>query len=43
MSAATRKRLGYEGVVAVMPATIPYVRYSTHSAHWWLGRALGGV
>ncbi|MDD2875322.1 MAG: thiolase family protein, partial [Azoarcus sp.] len=41
MSALSRTRLGYDGVVAVMPTTIPYVRYSTHSAHWWLGRALG--
>ncbi len=23
-----------------MPVTVPYVRYSTRSAHWWLGRAL---
>lgn len=35
------QRLAYEGVVAVAPVTIPYVRYSIHSAHWWLGRALG--
>lgn len=38
---ATPTRRGYEGVVAVMPVTIPYARYSTRSAHWWLGRALG--
>jgi len=37
------RRSGYEGVVAVAPVTIPYVRYSTHSAHWWLGRALGAL
>lgn len=37
----TITRRGYEGVVAVMPVTIPYARYSTRSAHWWLGRALG--
>lgn len=36
----TRTRQDYDGVVAVCPVTIPYVRYSTHSAHWWLGRAL---
>lgn len=36
----TALRRGYEGVVAVCPVTIPYARYSTHSAHWWLGRAL---
>lgn len=40
---ATQTRRGYEGVVAVMPVTIPYARYSTRSAHWWLGRALGDL
>ncbi len=34
------KRLGYEGVAVAVPVTVPYVRYSTKSAHWWLGRAL---
>ena len=33
-------RKSYEGVVACAPVTIPYRRYSTNSAHWWLGRAL---
>src|SRR5690554_4043707 len=33
-------RMGYDGVVATVPVTVPYVRYSIHSAHWWLGRAL---
>ncbi|ARP93794.1 thiolase family protein [Bordetella genomosp. 13] len=33
-------RRGYEGVAATVPVSIPYVRYSTHAAHWWLGRAL---
>jgi acetyl-CoA acetyltransferase len=37
-SGAARK--SYEGVVACVPVTIPYRRYSTNSAHWWLGRAL---
>ncbi|MFG0229322.1 thiolase family protein [Achromobacter sp. 413638] len=36
-------RLGYDGVVAALPVTIPYERYSTHAAHWWLGRALGAL
>ena len=36
-------RLGYGGVVAALPVTIPYERYSTHAAHWWLGRALGAL
>lgn len=43
MSATAHTRRGYEGVVAVMPVTIPYARYSTHAAHWWLGRALGAL
>ena len=33
-------RRGYEGVAVAVPVTVPYVRYSTHAAHWWLGRAL---
>ncbi len=35
-----RKRKGYEGVVVAAPVTVPYVRYSIRSAHWWLARAL---
>ena len=34
------KRASYAGVVACVPVTIPYRRYSTQSAHWWIGRAL---
>src|SRR6195256_3704769 len=37
-SGATRK--SYDGVVACAPVTIPYRRYSTNSAQWWIGRAL---
>ena len=33
-------RAGYDGVVIATPVTIPYVRYSTRDAHWFLGRAL---
>jgi len=33
-------RKPYDGVVACVPVTIPYRRYSTNSAHWWVGRAL---
>lgn len=36
----TSSRRGYEGVAVTVPVSIPYVRYSTHAAHWWLGRAL---
>ena len=34
-------RLGYDGVAVAVPVTVPYVRYSVRSAHWWLARALG--
>ncbi len=33
-------RLSYEGVSVAVPVTVPYVRYSTHGAHWFLGRAI---
>jgi acetyl-CoA acetyltransferase len=35
-----RKRQGYEGIVAVAPASVPYQRYSIETAHWWIARAL---
>lgn len=34
------KRRGYEGVAICAPVSIPYRRFSTNSAHWWIGRAL---
>jgi len=37
----TARRQGYDGIVAALPVTVPYERYSTRAAHWWLGRALG--
>lgn len=37
------RRLGYEGVAVAVPVTVPYARYSTHAAHWWLGRALAAL
>jgi len=36
-------RAPYEGVVIAAPVTIPYVRYSTKDAHWFLGRALSSL
>ncbi|OWT53955.1 thiolase family protein [Candidimonas nitroreducens] len=39
----TAARKSYEGVVACLPVSLPYVRYSIRSAHWWLGRALGAL
>ena len=42
MSPSTTRK-SYEGAVACLPVTIPYRRYSTNSAQWWLGRALHGL
>jgi len=36
-------RRGYDGVVLTTPVTVPYVRFSTESGHWWIGRALRGL
>lgn len=36
-------RRGYEGVAVAVPVTVPYVRYSTRGAHWFIGRALAGL
>ena len=33
-------RAPYDDVVLAAPVTVPYVRFSTKSAHWFLGRAL---
>src|SRR5215470_13712822 len=33
-------RASYDGVVICAPVTIPYRRFSTNNAHWWIGRAL---
>jgi acetyl-CoA acetyltransferase len=34
------RRLAYEGVVLVAPVSVPYVRYTNETAHWWIARAL---
>lgn len=34
------QRRGYEGVAVCVPVTVPYARYSTRGAYWWLGRAV---
>ena len=36
----TRNRLSYEGVAVAVPITVPYVRYSTRTAHWFIGQAI---
>lgn len=33
-------RAPYDGVVLTAPVTVPYVRYSNETAHWWIARAL---
>ena len=33
----------YTDVVVTSPVTVPYVRYSPRSAHWFLGKALRGT
>ena len=33
-------RKGYDGVAVAVPVSVPYVRYSTHGAHWFIGRVL---
>jgi len=36
----TRSRRSYEGVAVAVPVTVPYQRYSTHGAHWFIGQAM---
>jgi acetyl-CoA acetyltransferase len=36
-------RRSYEGVAVAVPITVPYVRYSIRSAHWWLARCLSDL
>ena len=45
-SAALRlamSRQPYTGVAVTCPVTVPYVRFSTETAHWWIARALAGL
>lgn len=37
------RRQGYEDIAIVAPTTIPYVRYSIKSAHYWVAKALSGL
>ena len=39
MTVSSRRR-GYEGVAVAVPVTVPYVRYSTRGAHWFIGQAV---
>ena len=36
------RRQSYEGVAVTVPVTVPYERYATRGAHWFLGQALRG-
>ena len=36
-------RTGYEGVAVAVPVTVPYQRYATQGAHWFIGQALKGL
>lgn len=38
-----RARRSYEGAVLAVPVSVPYVRYSIESAHWWIARALAAL
>src|SRR5688500_5918850 len=37
------RRSGYDDVAVCVPVTVPYVRYSTRSAHWFIGQALAAL
>lgn len=39
MSTRTTRR-GYQDIALALPVTVPYVRYSIHGAHWFIGQAL---
>lgn len=39
----TGGRRGYDGVAVCAPVTVPYVRHSIRSAHWFCGRALAAL
>ena len=36
-------RKGYEGVAVAVPVTVPYRRYATQGAHWFIGQALDAL
>lgn len=36
-------RRNYEGVAVAAPVTVPYVRYSTRAAHWFIAQALSAL
>jgi acetyl-CoA acetyltransferase len=40
---SARRRQDYDGVAVAVPVSVPYVRYSIRSAHWFIARALRGL
>jgi len=38
-----RRRKSYANVAVAVPVTVPYERYSTRTAHWFLGRAVDAL
>ena len=36
-------RRGYKGIAVAVPVTVPYERYSTRGAPWFLGRVLAAL
>ena len=43
MTGTTRRRQDYTGVAVTVPVTVPYVKYSIRSAHWFVARALAAL
>lgn len=39
----TRRRQAYDDIVVTSPVTVPYVRFSTRGAHWFIGRVVAGL
>src|SRR6476661_105832 len=37
------RRQGYEGVAVTVPVTVPYRRYATEGAHWFVGAAMDAL
>ena len=42
-SRSNRPRQDYDGVAVTVPVTVPYERYSTRGAHWYVGQALAAT
>jgi len=43
MVPSSRRRASYDGAVVCAPVTVPYVRFSPQTAHWWTGAALSAL